>query len=367
MYGYASEIFPYLQQLFGGGDMAGDATGQSDQTMSSDYEQPTGLLGGSKKPTRPAKKPASSAAAPRGRPSAPTPPRRPADLGQALMAAGQRQTPQSRDASIQQFLMSQGIGQPQPQPQMPFPQIDRGPAPQTPQGPTWTPNQPADVPTPPVRPEGLGPQWAQPQAPSPVAQPQRPAWLDYALQNYGGGQQPQAAPPSITTGANLPPVQGAVMRSNNPMDNLPKGQTAMSEPPDLGAKIRSDMAAEAGYALPVARALLTKNPLALASMFDHPNAVGPSGPSTPAVQPAPKSYFQEGGNFSQPSLSEYVDVTVRQNPREFYAPWQEELLGNARSAMRNPFLEPYVADRPNYGASVGPNPFLQMKAPGLLN
>lgn len=192
MYGYASELLPYLQGLLGNEAQAAPNVDMSSAISNS----PNTKSAAPTPPRRPG-----NLASPR---SAPMPPRRPEGLLGSVSLAPQAPQPSQQDA-IAAFLASQGIGQPQAAP-VGLPRIDNGPAMSTPTGPTWTPQAPMpppiNPPLPPHRPQ-MGPPMpmglqglalprgatALSQGPGPVMQSNTPedprlAWLRSQL--YGG-------------------------------------------------------------------------------------------------------------------------------------------------------------------------------------
>jgi len=194
MYGYASELLPYLQGLLGGNAQAAPSVDMSSAIANSPKQQ-------SAAPTPPHRPRHMSSAA-----TAPLPPTRPAGLLGSSGAPAPVAPAQPDPQAIAAFLASQGIGQPQGQaPQQAMPRIDNGPAagPAQGPGPMQPPMQPpANPPLPPMRPQ-MGPPMPQglqgltlprgattlSQGPGPVMQSNTPedpklAWLRAQL--YGG-------------------------------------------------------------------------------------------------------------------------------------------------------------------------------------
>lgn len=145
--------------------------------------------------------------------------------------------------------------------------------------------------------------------------------------------------------------------------------------PDLGAQIRGDMASEAAIPLSIARAIITKNPMALAGMFSQPQighnpvpqlpapqGLGTGSPLTGRVPEHQPSYWgPNGGSMAAkpPSLDDIPILDAVRNNQEFYDPTavnQAAALvrsGKGREAM-HPIYGPN-ANRPNYGEGLPPD------------
>ncbi|MGI9192582.1 MAG: hypothetical protein ACR2IL_10725 [Chitinophagaceae bacterium] len=212
MYGYANEIFPYLAGLLNaGGDTAGQPTDLPGATLAKGNaaaprdnrglaQAGAGMMAASRRGQTPdqRRQAMSSVPLPPSRPNAQGP-----EMPQGLLGGN----------SAEDFLRSQGIGvAPQPTSGEFLPRIDNGPAPQSPQNPTWQMPQASNAPLPPQRPQ-MGPQMSD------MSQPLHPA-LQAALANLPKGPTYMSAPGGAPT-----------MRSNNPADNLPKGPTNLSAGP----------------------------------------------------------------------------------------------------------------------------------------
>lgn len=212
MYGYASELLPYIQGLLSSNADApqGDAPMQLPGAAKSATPDMRGLAGvganlmaASRKGQTPQQRQAAMS-------SAPLPPRRPEGLLGAV-APDAPQASATDDDKMRAFLQANGISTPSAAPMaLPgaMPRIDNGPAATTPQGPTWNPQAPmANPPLPPHRPQ-MGPPMPQ-----------------------GYGSLPNGVPPGMA----LPQGQTFMSAPNSPQLNLPKGPTYMSAAPTNGS------------------------------------------------------------------------------------------------------------------------------------
>ena len=212
MYGYASELLPYLQGLLGSDanaagqpvQLPGAAKATPDQDTRGLAAVGANLMSASRRGQTSQQRQAALS-------NIPLPPQRPAGLLGAS-TGNVPQSPATDDERMRAFYAANGISTPPTTAPVALPgampRIDSGPAAFIPQGPTWSPQMPVTaVPLPPVRPQ-MGPPMPQ-----------------------GYAALPNGVPPGMA----LPQGQTFLSAPNSPQLNLPKGPTYMSAAPTNGS------------------------------------------------------------------------------------------------------------------------------------